>query len=80
LLIADLAAAELLRARDPAAAAACGAAAGLSLGEYAALVWAGAIAFEDAFKASYRVCLHAPPPPPPQPWGSGRGWEGGWVG
>ncbi|KIZ07315.1 (acyl-carrier-protein) S-malonyltransferase [Monoraphidium neglectum] len=38
LLVANLAAAEQLRARNPAAAAACGAAAGLSLGEYAALV------------------------------------------
>lgn len=50
LLIADLAAAELLRARDPSAVASCGAAAGLSLGEYAALCWAGAISFEDALK------------------------------
>ncbi|KAI8476564.1 MAG: acyl transferase/acyl hydrolase/lysophospholipase [Monoraphidium minutum] len=50
LLIADLAAAEALRARDAAAAAACGGAAGLSLGEYAALVWAGALSFEDALK------------------------------
>ncbi len=53
LLLADLAAAEALRARDPAAAAKCGAAAGLSLGEYAALVWAGALTFEDAIKARF---------------------------
>jgi malonyl CoA-acyl carrier protein transacylase len=53
LLVANLAAAEQLRARNPAAAAACGAAAGLSLGEYAALVWAGALTIEDALKASY---------------------------
>lgn len=59
LLLADLAAAELLRARDPAAAAGCGAAAGLSLGEYAALVWAGAIEFEDAIQVQYRASIYA---------------------
>lgn len=50
LLIADLAAAAALEARAPEAAARAGAAAGLSLGEYAALTWAGAMSFEDALK------------------------------
>jgi hypothetical protein len=53
--VANLAAAEALAARDPAAAAGCGGAAGLSLGEYAALVWAGAMSFEDAIKARCAV-------------------------
>eukprot|EP00983_Pelagomonas_calceolata_P090438 1157419-Pelagomonas_calceolata.AAC.14 len=37
--------------KDPAAFAACGAAAGLSLGEYCALVFAGALSFEDGLKS-----------------------------
>lgn len=47
----------MLASRDPGAAAAAGAAAGLSLGEYAALVWAGALTFEDALKVGADVCL-----------------------
>jgi hypothetical protein len=42
-----------LYTQDPGAWEACGAAAGLSLGEYCALVWAGALEFEDALK----VCV-----------------------
>ncbi|GBF91835.1 hypothetical protein Rsub_04940 [Raphidocelis subcapitata] len=55
LLIADLAAAAALDARAPEAARGARAAAGLSLGEYAALTWAGALSFEDALKASQRL-------------------------
>ncbi|KAF5836458.1 hypothetical protein DUNSADRAFT_5905 [Dunaliella salina] len=50
LFVAGLAAAERLRHEDPGAFAACGAAAGLSLGEYCALVFAGALSFEDGLK------------------------------
>jgi [acyl-carrier-protein] S-malonyltransferase len=47
IFVASLAALESLRASDPAAEAACVAAAGLSLGEYTALVFAGALTFAD---------------------------------
>jgi [acyl-carrier-protein] S-malonyltransferase len=40
----------LVSLQDPLAFASCGAAAGLSLGEYSALVFAGAMSFEDGFK------------------------------
>src|SRR5262245_10242205 len=43
--VASLAGLELLKASDPASVAACEAAAGLSLGEYTALVYAGAMSF-----------------------------------
>lgn len=48
LLIAGLAAVEKLKAEDPDAVRSCGAAAGFSLGEYTALVFADSITFEDA--------------------------------
>ena len=51
LYVAGLAAIEKLRRDDPAAVNACSAAAGLSLGEYCALVFAGALSFEDGLKA-----------------------------
>ncbi len=44
---ASLAALEQLKATDPAAVEACAGAAGLSLGEYTALVFAGALSFDD---------------------------------
>lgn len=50
LFVAGLAAVELLRARDPAAVDGCVAAAGLSLGEYTALVFAGALGFEEGLR------------------------------
>jgi len=51
LFIAGLAAVERVRAeRGEAAVAACSAAAGLSLGEYAALVFAGALPFADGLR------------------------------
>jgi len=50
LLLANLAALEKLRDVDPDVVAACDACAGLSLGEYAALVFAGVLSIEDAFK------------------------------
>ena len=46
LFVTSLAALELLRTNDPGTALACEATAGLSLGEYTALVFAGAIEFE----------------------------------
>ena len=49
LLLANLAALEKLRDRDPDAVSGCDACAGLSLGEYAALVFAGVLSYEDAF-------------------------------
>lgn len=50
ILVTSLAALELMRTRDPAALAAAPLTAGLSLGEYTALVFAGAIGFDDAVR------------------------------
>lgn len=50
LFVAGLAAVEKLRTEDPQAVEDCQAAAGLSLGEYTALVFAGAMSFEDGLK------------------------------
>ena len=55
LYVAGLAAVEQLRAEDAAAVDQCSAAAGLSLGEYCALVFAGALSFEDGLKVR-RTC------------------------
>lgn len=52
LFVAGLAAAERLRAQNPGAVDGCAACAGLSLGEYSALVFGGALSFEDGLKAS----------------------------
>ena len=50
LFVAGLAAVEKLRAENPGAADSASACAGLSLGEYTALVFAGALSFEDGLK------------------------------
>ena len=50
IFVAGLAAVEKLRAENPVAIENCSAAAGLSLGEYTALVFAGAMSFEDGLK------------------------------
>lgn len=53
LFVAGLAAVELLKSQGPEGAAmvaGCGLTAGLSLGEYCALVFAGALSFEDGLK------------------------------
>lgn len=50
LYVASLAALEKLKRDDPATSEACIAAAGLSLGEYTALCFAGAISFEDGLR------------------------------
>jgi [acyl-carrier-protein] S-malonyltransferase len=52
--VASLAALESLRASDAAAAQQCTAAAGLSLGEYTALVFAGALTFADGLRVVQR--------------------------
>lgn len=52
LFVAGLAAVEALRKEDAAAVQRCSVCAGLSLGEYTALVFAGALSFEDGLKAS----------------------------
>ncbi len=60
LYVAGLAAVEKLRGEDAAAVEECGAVAGLSLGEYCALVFAGALSFEDGLKVAavlYTVCM-----------------------
>jgi [acyl-carrier-protein] S-malonyltransferase len=54
LYVAGLAALEQLRASDPDAEKECFAAAGLSLGEYTALAFAGAISFRDGLKLVQR--------------------------
>jgi [acyl-carrier-protein] S-malonyltransferase len=48
--VASLAALESLKASDPAAAEACAGTAGLSLGEYTALTFAGALSFADGLR------------------------------
>ena len=58
LFVAGLAAVEKLRAEDSAAVDQCSAAAGLSLGEYCALVFAGALSFEDGLKVRIPSLLH----------------------
>jgi [acyl-carrier-protein] S-malonyltransferase len=50
IFVASLAALEELKATDPAAPKAATAAAGLSLGEYTALVFAGAMSFDDGLR------------------------------
>jgi [acyl-carrier-protein] S-malonyltransferase len=50
LFVASLAAVEMLKAENPAAVETCQAAAGLSLGEYTALVFAGVMSFEDGLR------------------------------
>jgi [acyl-carrier-protein] S-malonyltransferase len=52
--VASLAALESLRAGEPEVEASCVAAAGLSLGEYTALVFAGAMTFEDGLRVVKR--------------------------
>src|SRR5438046_338435 len=48
--VASLAALETLKASDPAAVDGCAVTAGLSLGEYTALAFAGALSFADGFR------------------------------
>ena len=50
LFVASLAALESLKVSDPQTVAACTATAGLSLGEYTALVFAGVMSFEDGLR------------------------------
>jgi len=50
ILVTSLAAVEVLRGRDPAVLEAATVTAGLSLGEYTALVFAGALGFDDAVR------------------------------
>jgi [acyl-carrier-protein] S-malonyltransferase len=54
LFVTSLAALESLRASNPAAVEECQAAAGLSLGEYTALVFAGALSFRDGLRVVQR--------------------------
>ena len=54
IFVCSLAALEALRATDPTAEAECVAAAGLSLGEYTALVFAGALTFADGLRVVRR--------------------------
>ena len=77
LFLSGLAAVEKLRVDDPAAIANCAQCAGLSLGEYTALVFAGAMSFEDglrvvkaraeAMKAAAAVGEHVRAEPFPNP-------------
>src|SRR5262245_17403214 len=50
IFVGGLAALEVLKASEPAAIETCIASAGLSLGEYTALVFAGAMSFRDGLK------------------------------
>lgn len=50
LFVSSLAAVEVLRQKEPEAVLSCQAAAGLSLGEYSALVFAGVMEFEDGLR------------------------------
>ena len=53
LFVAGLAAVERLRTQSPTTVEGCSACAGLSLGEYAALVFAGVLSFEDGLKVRW---------------------------
>jgi [acyl-carrier-protein] S-malonyltransferase len=50
IFVASLTALEILKTNDPAASTDCTATAGLSLGEYTALVFAGAMSFQDGLR------------------------------
>jgi [acyl-carrier-protein] S-malonyltransferase len=54
IFVTSLAALALLRAENPQAVESCGVAAGLSLGEYTALVFAGALSFADGLRVVQR--------------------------
>lgn len=54
LFVSSLAALEILRAENPSAVEGCAMAAGLSLGEYTALVFAGSMSFEDGLRVVQR--------------------------
>ena len=54
IFVTSLAALEMLRAESPGAATSCAMAAGLSVGEYTALVFAGALSFEDGLRVVQR--------------------------
>jgi len=54
IFVTSLAALEELKANDPNTVAACQASAGLSLGEYTALVFAGALSFRDGLRVVQR--------------------------
>jgi [acyl-carrier-protein] S-malonyltransferase len=54
IFVASLAALELLRAESPDVVAGCSLCAGLSLGEYTALVFAGVLSFDDALRVVQR--------------------------
>src|SRR5581483_6802550 len=54
IFVTSLAALESLRTSDPGAVQQCSAAAGLSLGEYTALVFAGALSFRDGLRVVQR--------------------------
>lgn len=54
LFVSSLAALESLKATNPECVASCAATAGLSLGEYTALVFAGVMSFEDALRVVQR--------------------------
>jgi [acyl-carrier-protein] S-malonyltransferase len=54
LFVSSLAALEMLKAEQPDVVAECAASAGLSLGEYTALVFAGALSFEDGLRVVRR--------------------------
>jgi [acyl-carrier-protein] S-malonyltransferase len=54
IFVTSLAALEMLRAQKPAVIESCSLAAGLSLGEYTALVFAGALSFEDGLRVVQR--------------------------
>lgn len=55
LFVAGLAAVEKLRGENPEAVQGCSATAGLSLGEYTALVFSGAMTFKDGLKVRIAV-------------------------
>ena len=52
LFVAGLVAVEKLRSQDAGTVEGCSVAAGLSLGEYCSLVFAGALSFEDGLKVN----------------------------
>ena len=77
LFVTSLAALESLRAESPEVVLACEAAAGLSLGEYTAMVFAGVMDFEDGsmlVQSAGRPC-RKPPTPRPAAWSASSAWS-----
>ena len=77
IFVASLAALEQLKATEPDSLRDVVATAGLSLGEYTALVYAGAMSFDDGLKVVQGAgrCTPAAARPRPRAWSASWGWK-----